>query len=222
MNKKKIEKIALIVVPIILFILIILAVFQFTENSKEIDIPNEKKEPVSIKFENNSAMDEVEISEIVESKRKELQTFFTSLKYYNLSDVADGYTKEDDKNYFVLGESSLIRLRELLTLDAYSIYYDELTEIAPKSNIIVEERLYLGKSDLFTSLFTNSAIATEGVNEERQYLRYATNEVIEAIQNIKYCESNTYDICQRDDKFALVLIYEDNDWKIDEFTKIIK
>jgi len=224
MNKKKIEKIARMVIPTILFILVLLVVLSFNKDSENIIIdnnpPTEKNE--EIKFNNLSDMEESEIRELVERKKLELQNFFKELKYYIISEVAEGYTKEDDENYIVIGESSLETLRSLLTIDAYGTYWDQLTEVTPKYTIQIRERVYMGEKNLFTNLFTHSAIATHGVNVESLILKSATNEKIEAIENIKYCEENTYNICQRDESYSLTLEMEENTWKINEFTNLLK
>lgn len=221
MKKKEIEKALLFIIPVILFVLILLVILTFHNDSENvvIDDPSQTEPPITEVFNNQSSMEESQIRELVESKRKALQNFFKDIKYYSISEIDKNYTKEDDEKYIVIGETYLNQLRELLTVDAFGKYWDEMSEIA--SNDLVNERIYLTRSDLFTDLYTNSAIATQGVNEETLILLRASDFLIEAKENIKYCEENYYNVCQRDDKFALVLELEDDKWKISEFTKLI-
>jgi len=74
----------------------------------------------------------------------------------------------------------------------------------------------MARKDIFDEAYTTSAISLLDVSEELLSLKYATDEKIEAVENIKLCEEDT---CKRDEFYYFVLVKEEDNWKISEFTK---
>ncbi len=219
MSKKEILKVLFIIGAVFLSIFVILIIMNFIRTKENIDFtPTE--EPKTITFRNSSSMTEQEIRILVEEKRSALKSFFQNAQYYNIGDVGKDYTSEDNEKYLVVGEGFLNELRNLLTLDAYNVYWNEMEELVSKDNIDIKERIYKTRKDLFDSIYVTSAIAFYDVTEENIILESATDEEIIARENIKLCNDN--DICERNDFYYLSLEKEDETWKINDFTTLIK
>jgi len=221
MNKREWKKIGYSIIVVGLFILVLVTVMNFDHKNEDVVIDtgnmNVIPEENVDEFKNESGLEEQEIRLLVEEKRSELKDFFKDAKYYAISEVGASYTKEDDNKYIVVDESFLNRLRNLLTVDAYETYWKEFTEITPKENISVKERIYMARIDLFDPLYVQSAIAMIEVTEEKLILKSATDERIVAKENIRNCEDETN--CKRDEFYKLILEKEDDTWKIAEFTE---
>lgn len=210
---------------IVLFGLVLVCVVTFEHHPEEITIPVEEKqkeEPkkTEITFTNQSDMTEQEIRELVEQKRNDLKIFFQNAKYYTISEVGSGYQKQDDEKYIVIDEDFLNTLNDLVTKKIYNTYWMELEEISPQENIRLTKRIYKARKDLFEELYFSSAIAMKNVSEEKLLLKNATNEKIEAVENIRLLEETNK--VQRDDYYRLELIKEEDTWKIDEFEAVFE
>lgn len=215
MNKKDWQKLGVSMMVGALMILVTLSVINFKKTKEEMDITI--KNPITEEnFQNESDMEEQEIRLLVEQQRQILKNFFQEAQYYTLSEVAD-YNKEEDENYIVVDEEFLQELKKLFTLELYTKYWEEFTEINPKATIDLKSRVYMARKDLFDDVYTKSAIATLSVNEETLVLKNASNEKIETLVNIKLCEE-TEETCQRNEFYTFFLIKEDELWKISEFT----
>lgn len=215
MNKKEWQKIGLGIVIAVLFGLILVTILSFTKNPENIIIEDNPIKKDEIEFQNNSSMSEKDLRELLEMKREEFTTFIKNIEYYKISEVGQNYTTEDNEKHLVLGENTLTELRNLVTEEFYSIYWDQLNEIVPKATIKLSTRIYEGPITLFDELYSKSAIAQANVSEEILILKAATDEEIVAIVNIKLCEEES-DICLRDDKYNFILKKENGTWKIDK------
>jgi len=213
MNKKEWLNIGCILSVAILFILILLTAFNFTKEKENIFIDTPDQE-VEHNFINNSSMSEQEIRLLVENKREELKQLLANIEYYKISEVAEGYQQSDDENYIVIKESFLNTFKSYVTEDFYQLYYNELTEITKRQDVLIEEKLFSGPSTLFDTLYVESAIAMKDVNEEILILVKANDQRIEAKENIRLCQENDNKNCSRDSKYSLVLEYIDDDWVI--------
>ena len=224
MNKKEWIRIVLIIVVASLLGLVLIVGMHFQETGNDVIIEKDNHEDLTneIIFVNNSSMSEQDIRVLVEEKRTALKEFFREAKYYNISDVSSEHTKEDNDKYIVVGESFLNTLKDLLSIDLYGDYWNEFTEIVPKSTVDLKERVYKARKDLFDDLYSNSAIAMINLTEEILLLEKATDETITALINIKLCEEDSNDFCKRDEKYYFILDKVEDTWKIAEFTLIKK
>ena len=224
MNKKEWIRIVLIIVVASLLGLVLIVGMHFQETGNDVIIEKDNHEDLTneIIFVNNSSMSEQDIRVLVEEKRTALKDFFREAKYYNISDVSSEHTKEDNDKYIVVGESFLNTLKDLLSIDLYGDYWNEFTEIVPKSTVDLKERVYKAIKDLFDDLYSNSAIAMINLTEEILLLEKATDETITALINIKLCEEDSNDFCKRDEKYYFILDKVEDTWKIAEFTLIKK
>lgn len=218
MNKKDWIKLGLCGVVAVLLILVILSVISLEKTKENIDIKFKNPIKEESVFLNESDMEEKEIRILIEEKRTKLKEIFKKANYYKISEVSNDHTKEDDEKYIVVEESFLNELKELLTIELYTNYWNEFTEVTPKKDISIKNRIYRTRKDLFDEVYTKSAIALLEVNEELLTLKMATNEKIESLENIKFCEENQ-EPCKRNEFYSFVLIKEENEWKISEFTK---
>lgn len=215
MNKKEWQKLMFGVIIAVLFGLILVTILSFTKNPENIVIEDNPIKKEEIVFQNNSSMSEKDIRDLLEAKREEFTAFINNIEYYKISEVGEKYTIEDDEKYLVLKETTLTELRNLVTEEFYTTYWDKLTEIVPKATIQLSGRIYEGPIDLFDELYSKSAIAQTNVSEEILILKSATDEEIVAIENIKLCGEDS-DICTRDDKYNYVLKKENDIWKINK------
>lgn len=219
MKKKEWIRLALVVGVGILFIIVLLGVMSFTRKKENIDYTEEPSAPEEIKFTNASDMTESEIRELVEEKRTNLKNFFHDAQYYNIGDVSENHTSEDNDDYMVVNEDFLNELKTLLSSRAYDDYYQYMEEIEKRSDINIKGTLYMVPRDLFDRIYITSAIPSYDVSEEYLILESATNERIKARENIKLC--NDEGICSRDDVYELDLVKEEDTWKVDEFLTLI-
>ena len=213
MNKRKWIITGTALALIVLFGLIILTTFNFQSNREDVLEDLTTNEPEEIIFQNSSDMSESDIRMLVEEKRITLKEFFENAKYYNISEISSEYTKEDDEDYIVVDEEFLNEFRMLVTEDVYGNYWDELIEITPDSDVLLNSRVYRGPKNLFDSIASESAISLYNVNEEILILESATNDKIVAMENIKLCPEDT-EICSRNDFYRLILEKEEDTWKI--------
>ncbi len=215
MRKKEWKQLGMVLCVAALFIIVIVTVMNFTKTKEIIDLtpdhPTEKEE-----FQNTSTMSEQRIRELVEEKRMALKDFFHDAQYYNIGDVSKNHTSSDNEHYVVVDTNFLNQLRNLLTLSAYNFYFDEMSEIEISSDVSIAGPLYMVSRDLFDSIYVASAIPSYDVTEELLILESATDDKIEAKENIKLCDENDY--CPRNDFYQLLLEKEDNVWKIADFT----
>ncbi len=219
MNRREWMRLGIASVCIFLFVLVILVVMTFVKSRETVDYNTDPVEEEII-FHNSSDMTEQEIRLFVEEKRTELKEFFETAKYYTVSEVAQGYTQEDDEKYLVVDREFLEQLQSLLTTDAYGMFWNEFEEVVPKSDTFFQTRLYLARKDLFDFVYVTSAIAKFDVSEEKLILENATNDKITAIINILLCDEEN--ICARDDKYQFHLEKEEETWKIADFTTLIR
>ena len=198
---------------ILLFILIILTIFQFQHESEEVTIDerNPAKEEELV-FENNSDYTEEEIRTTTENLRQALKDLLTNIEYYKISEISSLYTIEDDEKYMVLPETFFTNFRELATEEFYGTYWNQATPIVPDKDLAMMETLYQVPISIFDEIYSHSAIAVNDVNQEELILKNATNERIEASEKIMICDEET--ICARDDEYKLVLEKEEKTWKI--------
>ena len=149
---------------LVLFGLILLTTFNFQNEHENISEDLTDNEPEEIIFQNSSDMSEADIRILVEEKRIALKQFFENAKYYNISEISSDYTKEDDEQYIVVDENFLNEFRALVTEDVYGRYWDELTEITPDKDVLLNSRVHRGPKDLFDSIASESAISLYNVN----------------------------------------------------------
>ena len=206
---------------LVLFGLILLTTFNFQNEHENITEDLTDNEPEEIVFQNSSDMSEADIRILVEEKRIALKQFFENAKYYNISEISSDYTKEDDEQYIVVDENFLNDFRALVTEDVYGRYWDELTEITPDKDVLLNSRVHRGPKDLFDSIASESAISLYNVNEEILILESATNDRIVARENIRLCPEDT-EICSRNDFYRLILEKEEDIWKIAEFQEKVE
>lgn len=217
MRKKKILTIAIAIVAIILLALVIMTTFNFQKEKTNVfeDLTNEpEKETV---FSNSSDMSEQDIRLLVEEKRITLKNIIENVKYYTLSEISSNYSKTDDEEYIGIDDNFLNDLSKLLTSELMDEIRNTLTMVEIDSNVLLETTVYKCSKTLFDNLSYDSAIAFNDVNDEQLILKSATNEKIEAIEKIKLCDEENPDVCERESEYELILVKENNEWKISEF-----
>ena len=218
MHKKELKKVFLSIIVIILFSLVLVTIFSFNKNSENIefngvnnteeDSPKEEQDT----FTNNSDIEEKDIRLLVEEKRLALKEYLSHVKYYKLSDISTNYQSSDD-SYIGIPESFFSGLKELVIDDLYNSYFSKCTLVETNNNPSIKENIYAAPIDLFDETYTNSAVAVNDVNTEILILKNATNERIEAKEEIKICSIDT-NSCTRDSFYSLVLEKENEIWKI--------
>lgn len=216
-NKKELKKMGIIVAVVSLLMLVSFSVITFQKSKENVNIEVENKKKDEIIFNNQSDLDEKEIRLLVEEKRNNLKNFFKNAQYYSISEVAKGYSKEDDDTYIVIDEEFLNKLKSMVSLDIYGEYWKEMKEVIPYENVLLKSRIYRAPKNLFDDLYLKSAIAMQEVSEELLLLKSATNNKIEAIENIRLCEE--VDFCKREEYYEFILEKEESEWIITEFTK---
>ncbi len=221
MTKRKWMIIGVTLGILALFSLVLLTTFKFQSNHEDIIEDLTDNESEEIVFQNSSDMSERDIRILVEEKRTTLKQFFENAKYYNISEISRNYTKEDDEKYIVVDENFLNEFRTLVTEEIYGRYWDELTEITPDTDALVNSRVHRGSKELFDTIASDSAISLYNVNEEILILESATNDRIVARENIKLCPEEL-EICSRNDFYRLILEKDQDVWKIAEFQEKIE
>lgn len=218
MHKKELKKIILSIIVIILFSLVLVTIFSFNKNSENIefngannteeDSPKEEQDT----FTNNSDIEEKDIRLLVEEKRLALKEYLSHVKYYKLSDISANYQSSDD-SYIGIPQSFFSGLKELVTDELYNSYFSKCTLVETNNNPSIKENIYASPINLFDETYTNSAVAVNDVNTEILILKNATNERVEAKEEIKICSADT-NSCTRDSFYSLVLEKENEIWKI--------
>lgn len=218
MHKKELKKVFLSIIVIILFSLVLVTIFSFNKNSENVEFNGANNtEEDSLKeeqdtFTNNSDIEEKDIRLLVEEKRVALKEYLSNVKYYKLSDISANYQSSDD-SYIGIPESFFSGLKDLVTYDLYNSYFSKCTLVKTNNNSFIKENIYAAPINLFDETYTNSAVAVNDVNTEILILKNATNERIEAKEEIKICSIDT-NSCTRDSFYSLVLEKENEIWKI--------
>lgn len=220
MNKKEWLKIIVFVAVFVAFSIVIIRVVSFERKKDDVTIEtpiidNTKKEE-EITFENNSSLEESEIRKLVEEKRENLRQFFENTKFYKISEVSRDFTSEEDDNYIVLDANFFADFKAMVTETIYNNYWEQFTKVNKRSDILVEEDLYVAKKGIFDDIYYESAIAINDVTEEKIVLGKATDKEIGAYINIKYCEDDT--TCVRDELYHFDLVQINDEWLIADFT----
>ena len=219
MHKKELKKIILSIIVIILFSLVLVTIFSFNKNSENIEFndtnntesesPKEEQET----FINNSDIEEKDIRLLVEEKRLSLKEYLSHVTYYKLSEISANYQSSDDDSYIGIPESFFSGLKDLVTDELYNSYFSKCTLVETNNNPSIKENVYAAPINLFDETYTNSAVAVNDVNTEILLLKNATNEKIEAQEEIKICSLDT-NSCTRDSIYSLVLEKENEIWKL--------
>lgn len=215
--KKNWLKIGIVIGLVILFGVLLITVMSFRRDRENIDMNLDDPEEETIVFQNNSSMTEQEIRELVEEKRIDLKNFFENAQYYTPSEVSRDHTPEDDAYYIVIDDTFLNALQNLLTETLYQSYFSQFQPVTKREDINISENLYIGSKEIFENINIDSAIAMLDVSEELLVLESATDEAINAYENIRYC--NDEGVCVRDEFYHLNLQKENNKWKIANFTE---
>lgn len=223
--KERWIKIIIAIAVIALFALVVITTYSFTkqrentviEDTYNIDDTSNSTDDNENQFVNTSSMTEQEVGNLVEEKRVAFKEFIKNIQYYNITDVADGYTTDDNSNYLVLPESFVTSLETYLTVNAVDKFKTNLTELQPKSGINISGKLYRMDKSKMDSICQDSAIAIVDVNQELLTLKSASDTKIEASENIKNCSEDNSNDCSKDETYTFVLEKENDTWKIAKF-----
>ena len=122
---KKLVPYILIILAVILLGIVVAVVLQFNKKGENIDLrdPVKPVEEKTYNFVNNSSLDEIEIMNIIESRRDDIIGYFDPIKYYKLTDVEPSFTEDDNEKYMVLTNDFTDSLKFMVT----STLYDKLT-----------------------------------------------------------------------------------------------
>ena len=215
--KKKFKKLIpyiLIVLAIILLGIAISVVLQFTFKGEKLNL-DDPENPVEEKvytLDNQSSMNEDELDYLINHKRDDMMNFFDPIRYYNISDIDETYTEEDNEKYMVLTSEFTDNLRTYVTDNLYQKLVRNFEVLKTENDIIY----YKVSKDEFKPLYSFSAIAKFDYTELEAYPIYASDERIDSIIKLKICDDEIYDLCRRNDDYNFSLVKENEEWLIDD------
>ena len=208
---KKIVPYILIILAVILLGIVVSVVLQFSFKGEVIDLndPISPVEEEKYDFVNESEMNEEEITDLISNMREQLINNLNPIHYYNLIEVDPSSSEEDNEKYMVLTNDFVDKLRLYVSLNLLDSLTDDFDLIKEE-----EDTLYYKVSkEKYNPLFNDSSLNIFNYTDMEIYPIYANNRKVESIIKFKYCNS---EICQRDDDYQFNLIYEDNNWIIDD------
>ncbi len=219
MKKQRMINTTLWVVAIILLVLVVVSILNFKKVSENKVIDYTNKETVNTKEEekklvNETTMSEAELRELVIEKHDALSRLIRNVKYYNASEVAEGFNNADNDK-IVLTEDFVNNLNSILSSFAFKYYNDKLNEAVLKANSGISGRIYVASKDIFNGISDNSAISWTGFDKLELKINKATDAAIESTIINKTC--NEEDVCENKNEFKFNLVKENDVFKVDNF-----
>ena len=157
MKKQRMINTTLWVVAIILLVLVVVSILNFKKVSENKVIDYTPKETVNTLEEekkvNESSMSEAELRELVIEKHDALSRLIRNVKYYNASEVAEGFSSADNNDKIVLTEDFVNNLNNILSSFAFKYYNDKLNEAVLKANSGIAGRIISASKVEFYGLY---------------------------------------------------------------------